>query len=382
MLIVKKNVLFRKIASLLLCIAFFVPGTVCRAQERNYHTSGIYTYYILDELKKEISICAIDSTEKKIIVPSELDGYRVCALGYESYAYDNYENFQEMGGKMKEHMEELVIPTSVRTVWAFAFKECKRLSKVSLPEGITLGYASFSGCNNWKDIVLPYNTICEESALPSDHVDTLQISNSIMGENIFFGVIQKMILSVKKDTVFSLAVPWVSVTVKQLISPKDATKLMFNFSDGESRVEKLYVNGKQTKIEANAEARMGYVTEGHVTFGEIYTVEGAEAIRFAKKNKIKYHVKRTAEVKKVIRKKKANTFLHTWKKAKTTILSCCFDKKRKTWKKSTKKVPAVYEIYGRKGKKGKYQQVGTTKQKKVKTKYKYVKVKPVSEWDE
>lgn len=84
MLILKKSVLFRKIASLLLCIAFFVPGTVCRAQERNYHMSGIYTYYVLDELKKEISICAIDSTEKKIIVPSELDGYRVCALGYES----------------------------------------------------------------------------------------------------------------------------------------------------------------------------------------------------------------------------------------------------------------------------------------------------------
>lgn len=381
MLIEKKIALCRKIVSVLLCMALFVPGTVCRAQERHYHTSGIFTYYILDEQKKEISICAIDSTEKKIIVPSELDGYQVCALGYESYPYDNYEDFQEMGGKMKEYMEEMVIPTSVRMVWAFAFKDCKRLSKVSLPEGITLGYASFSGCDNWKDIVLPYNTTCEESALPSNHTDTLQISNSIMGENIFFGVIQKMILSVKKDTVFSLAVPWVSVTVKQLISPKDVTKLMFNFSDGESRVEKLYVNGKQTKIEANAEVRMGYAVEGHVTFGEIYTVEGAEAIRFAKKNKIKYHVKNTAEVKKVMRKKKADTFLHTWKKAKTTIRSYRYDKEGKAWKKSTKKVPTVYELYGRKGKKGKYQRIGMTKGRKVRTKYKYVKVRSFNTWD-
>ena len=382
MLIVEKNTLFHKIAYVLLCIALFVPGTVCRAQERNYHMSGIYTYYVLDEQKKEISICAIDSTEKKIIVPSELDGYKVCALGYESYAYDNYEGFQEMGGKMKEHMEELVIPPSVRTVWAFAFNDCKRLSKVSFPEGITLGYASFSGCDNWKDIVLPYHTVCENGSLSRYNTNTLQISNSITGEQIFYGTIKKMILSVKKDTVFSLAVPWVSVTVKELISPKDVTKLMFNFSDGESRVKKLYVNGKQTKIEANAEARLGYVAEGRVSFGEIDTVEGAEAIRFAKKNKIKYRVKSTstAQVKKVIRKKKANDFVHTWKTADTTILSCRYDKKEKTWKKSSKKVSTVYEIYGKMGKRGKYKQIGTTKEKKVRTKYKYVKVKPVNEW--
>lgn len=251
---------------------------------------------------------------------------------------------------------------------------------MSLPEGITLGYASFSGCDNWKDIILPYNIICENGALPHDHTNTLQISNSIKGEGIFYGVINKMILSAKRNTVFSLAVPWVSVTVKQLFSPKDVTKLMFNFSDGESRVEKLYVNGKHTKVEANAEASMGYVAEGRVTFGEIYTVEGAEVIRFAKKNKIKYHVKTVALVKKVVRKKKADTFLHTWSKAKTTILLCRYDKSGGKWKKSTKKVPTVYKIYGRKGKKGKYQLIGTTKENKVRTKYKYVKVKPVNEW--
>ena len=89
MSIIRNQALLDKIVPVLLCIALFVPGTVCRAQERNYHMSGIYTYYVLDEQKKEISICAIDSTEKKIIVPSELDGYKVCTLGYESYAYDN-----------------------------------------------------------------------------------------------------------------------------------------------------------------------------------------------------------------------------------------------------------------------------------------------------
>lgn len=374
-----KRTLFSKMILVLLCIILLVPGTICCAQEWNYHTSGIYTYYVLNEQKKEISICAINSSEKKITIPSELDGYRVCALGYENYAHDNYDGFHEMGGDIAEYLEELVIPPSVRQVWAFTFSKCKKLSKVSLPEGITLGYASFSGCDNWKDIILPYNTICENGALPHDHTNTLQISNSIKGEGIFYGVINKMILSVKRDTIFSLAVPWVSVTVKQLISPKDVTKLMFNFSDGESRVEKLYVNGSHTEVEANRS--YGYVVQGHVVFGEICTVKNAKAISFAKKNKIKYHVKSTAGMKKVIRKKKGNTYLHTWNKAKTTILSCRYDKSGKKWKKSTKEVPTVYEVYGRKGQQGKYQLIGTTKSKKVRTKYKYVKVKPVNEWD-
>ncbi len=68
--------------------------------------------------------------------------------------------------------------------------------------------------------------------------------------------------------------PWVSVTVKELISPKDVTK---------------------------------------------------------------YCVKSATQVKKVIRKKKADTFVHTWKKAFTIILSCQYDKKGKSWKKVRKK---------------------------------------------
>ena len=42
-------------------------------------------------------------------------------------------------------------------------------------------------CDNWKDIVLPYHTTCEEGALPHCGTDTLHISNSITGENIFYG---------------------------------------------------------------------------------------------------------------------------------------------------------------------------------------------------
>lgn len=375
----------RQVVAVLLCAALLIPYTVSHGEEKTCYRSGIYTYYILNEQQKWISICGIDSTESRVSIPSELDGYQVYALGYESYtydnyAYDNYEGFREIGGAIQECMEELVIPSSVKQVLAFAFTKCKKLKKVSLPEGITLGYASFRGCDNWKDIILPSNTYCDNESLPGGRIRTLQISNSITGEWIFYGVIQKMTLSVKDQTVFSLALPWMSVTVRRLVSPEDVEKLMFNFGDGESRVEKLYVNGSDTKVEANRTFER-YAVWGHVTFGEVFTVEAAEAISFARKNKIKYHVKSVEDAKKAIGKKKAGGYEHTWKKAKTTVASFRYDKSGKKWKKSTKEVPTVYKVYGKKSRAGKYRLLGTTKERKVKTDYKYVRVEPVGVWD-
>ncbi len=125
---------------------------------------------MLDEQKKEISICAVSSTEKKLVIPSELDGYRVRRIGYPEG--DHYEAAKKIGGGIDQYLEEIVIPDTVQRIQALSFYECKQLSKVTLPENITLGYACFSGCDRWKDIVLPHNTSCEDSALPGN-ADTL-----------------------------------------------------------------------------------------------------------------------------------------------------------------------------------------------------------------
>ena len=165
------------------------------------------------------------------------------------------------------------------------FYECKQLSGVTLPENITLGYACFSGCDRWKTIVLPQNTSCEDSALPWN-ADTLQISNSIFGEGVVGGNVNRIMLSAKQNTVFDMGVSWVSAKVKELVSTKQVTKLLFNGADGENVVEKLYVNGRGTKVEANESH--GNTVLGKVTFGEIFTVKNAKAITFAKKQKIKF----------------------------------------------------------------------------------------------
>lgn len=374
----EKKHLNRALIAIIICAVLLAPYHISSAEETKYYKSGIYTYEIVNEQEKQISICGIDSSESRVVIPSNLDGYQVYALGYKSNVNDGYEGGGEITGGINEKMNELTIPSSVRRIWPYAFYGCKELRKVSLPEGITLGYACFGNCKKWNDIVLPSGTICEDRALP-DCINTMKISNSITADNGLYGVIQKMILADDGDTVFNLAACWVSVTVKQLIAPERAEKLMFNFGDGNHTVKKLYVNGGDTRIEANRTD--GQISWGHTTFGEIYTVEGAKAISFAKKNKITYHIKHADRVKKLLKKKKGKTYQYQWKKARTTVLSYKYNKSAKCWEKSKKNVPTVYEIYGKKNKGGKYRVVAATKAKRIRTNYKFVKVKPIKSWN-
>lgn len=370
----KNNILY-KIPALILCLVILVPCFPASAQETKYYRSGIYTYMILNEQEKQISICEIASQDKKITIPSELDGYQVYALGYESHFQNDYSVIKEIGGGAKETLEELEIPSSVKYVYAFAFSHYEKLKKVSLPGGIYLCRGSFSECSSWKDILLPPNTTCEDGSLPYN-LNTLEISSSLPAYDVLNGTIQKLILSEKGDDIWHLGNSWVTVKIKQLFSPENAKKLVFNYAEENSHVEKLYVNGADTAIDAKHIERYG-----DVTFGDIYTVDQAKAISFARKNKINYHVKQAGKVKKVSSKKKAKTYQHQWKKSKTKVTSYRYNKKTKKWTAHKKTLPTIYNVYGKKTKNGTYKLIASTKFQKIKTNYRYVKIKASKIWE-
>lgn len=78
----------------------------------------------------------------------------------------------------------------------FAFSKSPKLCEVVLPEGITLDYACFAGCDKWKDIFLPRDTVCYDAALPQQ-IERLEICRMITGDAVLFGTIQKFILCYK-----------------------------------------------------------------------------------------------------------------------------------------------------------------------------------------
>ena len=54
------------------------------------------------------------------------------------------EEAKKLGGDIAQCMEELVIPDTVKRVQALSFYKFKKLSKVTLPEDIILGYKNKS----------------------------------------------------------------------------------------------------------------------------------------------------------------------------------------------------------------------------------------------
>lgn len=369
----KKNFLY-KIPALILCLVMLAPCFPASA-ETKYYKSGIYTYTVLNEQEKQISICEIASQDKKITIPSELDGYQVCALGYESHFHNDYSVIKEIGGGAKETLEELVIPSSVKYVYAYAFNHYEKLKKISLPEGITLCKGSFSECSSWKDILLPPNITCEDGSLPY-YLNTLKISSSLPAYNVLNGTVQKLILSEEGDDIWHLGTSWVTVKIKQLFSPENAKKLVFNYAEENCHVEKLYVNGADTAIEAKHIKRYG-----DVTFGNIYTVPHAKAISFARKNKINYHVRQAEKVTKIKRKQIGKYCQYQWKTTKTKITSYRYNKKTKKWTAYKKTTPTIYDVYGKKTKNGTYKRIVSTKFDKIKTNYKYVIVETSELWE-
>ncbi len=383
-MLVIQSLMQQKFMAMILCLALMLPPPITEEgleKAYPYHKSGIYTYQIVNQQEKQITLCNIESTESRIVIPTELDGYQVYALGdaKEEYEGDIAGEIPNAMEGIRNTVEELVIPSSVKRVYEHAFLDCMKLQNVVLPEGIYLHCGSFSGCNSWDDIVLPMNASIEDGALPAIDLHTVEIGCILHAEDLFRGKIQKLIITPNTVSEINAAAGWFYVTAKEVIAPVNLKELAFNEVYGDCRAEKVYVNGKNTKVEANRLYNGGQL-QGTVTFGEIYTVDKAKAISFAKKEKVTYHVKKTEVVTKVTSKKQKKNFVHQWKKAKTTVTSFQYKAKKKKWKKSTKNVPTVYEVYGKKTKKGKYQLLDTTKKTKVKTTCKYVKVKPVKTW--
>ena len=112
----KKISIYKRILMLLvLCTVFLLPVTRCHAEEMQYYTSGMYTYYVINEAEKEISICAISYTAKKIVIPSELDGYQVSRIGYPEG--DHYEEAKKLADERHIEYEARYTKGDIINAW-------------------------------------------------------------------------------------------------------------------------------------------------------------------------------------------------------------------------------------------------------------------------
>lgn len=109
----------------------------------NENTSYTYedlTYKIIDG---SIIITDCDQKAKTVTIPSEIDGYKVTAIGDKAFYYSYY-------------LTSVNIPDTVKTIGKQAFSNCDNLSTVNIPDSVTsLGEGAFYYCKSLTNITLP-----------------------------------------------------------------------------------------------------------------------------------------------------------------------------------------------------------------------------------
>lgn len=104
-----------------------------------------YKYYVIDEQSCGIKSYVGKSSE--IVIPSEINGYRVIVIGQKCFAN-------------RDFIKKITIPKSIQEIEDEAFSECYSLSSVTFGDGSQLkkmGEDIFSDCEDLKKVVLPKN---------------------------------------------------------------------------------------------------------------------------------------------------------------------------------------------------------------------------------
>ena len=100
-----------------------------------------YTY--TDNGDGTATITGYAGTETELVIPSEIDGLTVTAIG--ASAFDSYSS-----------LTSITIPDSVTSIGNYAFSDCSSLTSITIPEGVTsIGSSVFSGCSSLTSITIP-----------------------------------------------------------------------------------------------------------------------------------------------------------------------------------------------------------------------------------
>ena len=96
-------------------------------------------------INSEAHITAYNGLEKELIVPDYIDGYPITKLEYGSFT-DN------------EVIEKVILPSGLKVIGSYSFKNAKSLKEIFLPDNVTLiGSYAFSGSKSLTKIHLSDN---------------------------------------------------------------------------------------------------------------------------------------------------------------------------------------------------------------------------------
>ena len=137
----KRKSKLHKLLSLLLALVMIISAVPLSGISVFAAESGDFEYRILENGTAEITKYngyAID-----LVIPSEIDGYKVSSIGSDAFYYCTY-------------LADIIIPNSVTSIGSDAFYGCTSLADIIIPNSVTsIGSGAFSGCTSLKSINIP-----------------------------------------------------------------------------------------------------------------------------------------------------------------------------------------------------------------------------------
>ena len=171
----------RKAASVLLAAAFILTmlsgAAMVQADEIDPDygegpviTSGDFGYQMNED--GTVTIAEYTGSEEDLVIPAEIDGYQVSAIGPESFSYQKLksliisEGIQEIAGRAFEYCtvtDSFVLPLNA-TIRYSAFSYAKLPEVMTIPSGAVLAESSFSYCDLLKVLIIEPETVVEDGA--------------------------------------------------------------------------------------------------------------------------------------------------------------------------------------------------------------------------
>ena len=123
-----------------------IPGVAC----------GDYEYFVNED--GSATVTGYRGDESDVVIPSELDGHPVTAIGFDCDVPNTYylSNIRYGVFTGNSDVTDVVIPDGVTGIGDCAFYACRNLTRVSIPESVThIGDLAFAACQSMTDLTLP-----------------------------------------------------------------------------------------------------------------------------------------------------------------------------------------------------------------------------------
>ena len=157
----------KRILSVILLFTL-LAGLCCSAVAENtapekFTNADGYVYILKEDGTAEIK--GYTGKEKKLTIPSELDGHPVTSIGYRAFYENNQLTEVVLPDTLKvlgiqpfawcEKLQSVTLPEGLETIDTNAFYYCKKLTKINIPASVTTVMEGvFAGCTSLKEIAL------------------------------------------------------------------------------------------------------------------------------------------------------------------------------------------------------------------------------------